>query len=81
MRELHHGAERDVPEVRHVRRDDGVQLTGGTTTVRGVHTDMAGPRPWPDLPGPSTSGYLKGADSVVRAGSDAPPPETAFELQ
>ena len=28
MRELHHGAERDVPEVRHVRGDDGVFVIG-----------------------------------------------------
>ncbi len=28
VRQLHHGAQRHVPEVRHLRRDDGVQLRG-----------------------------------------------------
>ena len=27
MRQLHHGAQRHLPQVRHLRRDDGVQLT------------------------------------------------------
>ena len=32
MRQLHHGAQRHVPEVRHLRGDDGVQLRGGRSS-------------------------------------------------
>ena len=46
MRQLHHGAQRHLPQVRHLRRHDGVQLK---SLMRGARAPS-----WPGLTRPST---------------------------
>ena len=53
MRQFHHGAQRHVPEVRHLRRDDGVQLRRDAFAPRSL--GILAPQPsWPGLTRPST---------------------------